>query len=384
MRERWLILAVLTFARTAMGFQFQSVAALSPFLVERLGLNFAGLGTLIGLYLLPGILSALPGGVLAQRFGDKRIVLLGLLAMSAGGAMMAATDDTAVLTVGRIVSGTGAVFLNVLLTKMVSDWFAPGQAATAFGFLVTSWPLGIALGLVVLPPIAGMAGLAAALAAPAAAAMLALLLVLAIYRAPASAAPRPAGFTLDLTRHELGLAMLAGGVWTFFNVGFILLLAFGPAYMTAAGASPAAAGAIVSAIGWAIIPAIPLFAWLAERVGRIDAAMHASFALSAVSIVYVALSGPSLAMFVLVGTLCAPPAGLIMTLPGEAVRPERRALSTGLFFTCYYAGMGAVPALTGYLRDLTGSAATPLWIAAVNIVIAAVALVAFRLVQRAR
>jgi predicted MFS family arabinose efflux permease len=53
MHERWLILAALTCARTAMGFQFQSVAAVSPSLIEQLHLSYAALGTLIGLYLLP-------------------------------------------------------------------------------------------------------------------------------------------------------------------------------------------------------------------------------------------------------------------------------------------------------------------------------------------
>ena len=39
MHQRWLILAVLTFARTAMGFQFQSVAASSPLLIDQFHLT---------------------------------------------------------------------------------------------------------------------------------------------------------------------------------------------------------------------------------------------------------------------------------------------------------------------------------------------------------
>src|SRR5438270_9007242 len=53
--ERWLILAVLFLARTAMGFQFQAVAALSSFVVADLEIDYARLGLLIGLYLLPGV-----------------------------------------------------------------------------------------------------------------------------------------------------------------------------------------------------------------------------------------------------------------------------------------------------------------------------------------
>ena len=63
-RTRIQALAVLTAARTSLGFQFQSVASVSPMLVEELGLTGADLGTLIGLYFLPGLALALPGGAL--------------------------------------------------------------------------------------------------------------------------------------------------------------------------------------------------------------------------------------------------------------------------------------------------------------------------------
>jgi hypothetical protein len=64
MNGRWLILAVLTFARTVMGFQFQSVAAISPFIIDYFQMSYAVLGTVIGLYLFPNAAVALPGGVL--------------------------------------------------------------------------------------------------------------------------------------------------------------------------------------------------------------------------------------------------------------------------------------------------------------------------------
>lgn len=49
MRNRWTILAVLFLARTAMGFQFQSIGALSPLIGESYGLSLADIGFLIDL-----------------------------------------------------------------------------------------------------------------------------------------------------------------------------------------------------------------------------------------------------------------------------------------------------------------------------------------------
>ena len=82
---RWLILGVLFVARTVMACQFQTVASTAPFLIGSLAIDYTQLGTLIGFYRLPGIFMALPGGMLGQRFGAKRLVLAGLLLIAPQG-----------------------------------------------------------------------------------------------------------------------------------------------------------------------------------------------------------------------------------------------------------------------------------------------------------
>jgi hypothetical protein len=49
LENRWFILAVLFLARAAIAFQFQTVGSLGPILVDALGIDYARLGTLIGL-----------------------------------------------------------------------------------------------------------------------------------------------------------------------------------------------------------------------------------------------------------------------------------------------------------------------------------------------
>ena len=68
-----------------MGIQFQSVATLSYSLVAQIDVTYAQLGLLISCYLLPGIVVAYPGGRLGERFGDKRIAIVGLTLMVVGG-----------------------------------------------------------------------------------------------------------------------------------------------------------------------------------------------------------------------------------------------------------------------------------------------------------
>ena len=61
MKNRWSILVVLFIIRTAMAFQFQSLASVSTLLIDDLDIDYARFGLLIGLYMFPGIALAYPG-----------------------------------------------------------------------------------------------------------------------------------------------------------------------------------------------------------------------------------------------------------------------------------------------------------------------------------
>ena len=153
MRNRWVILAILFTVRLTMAFQFQSVAAVAPLLGKQFGVGIAEIGFLIGLYFTPGIALSLPGGAIGHKFGDKATVLGALALMLVGSLAMAFGETWHWQIAGRLVGGAGGVLLNVQLTKMVTDWFAGKEIATAMGAFVNSWPAGMALSLVTLPSI---------------------------------------------------------------------------------------------------------------------------------------------------------------------------------------------------------------------------------------
>lgn len=62
MPARWRVLALLFFIRTAMAFQFATIGAVGPLVGQTFQIDAAGIGFLIGLYLSPGLVFALPGG----------------------------------------------------------------------------------------------------------------------------------------------------------------------------------------------------------------------------------------------------------------------------------------------------------------------------------
>ncbi|NIR31280.1 MAG: MFS transporter [Gammaproteobacteria bacterium] len=95
-------------------------------------------------------------------------------------------------------------------------------------------------------------------------------------------------------------------------------------------------------------------------------------------------SGAPIVFFAALGLIFGPPGGLIMALPSEMVRTENRAIGMGIYFTCYYVGMGVCPALAGLTRDVTGHPAAPLYFAGVMSLLALGALAGFRTLQRGK
>lgn len=383
--SRWVMLLVLFLARTAMGFQFQSVASVSPLLVRDLAIDLALFGSLVGAWMLPGAVIAIPGGMLGGRFGDKRVALFGLALMVMGSAVTAGSSEYLTALAGRTVSGTGAALLNVLLTKMVADWFGDRDIATAMGILVVSWPIGIGLALVLLGPLSVATSWTFALQTSTAVCAAAFLLVALVYREPVALSakpvkPRPAS---RLTRQELAFASLSGAVWTFYNVAYIVVVSFAPLLLADRGLGVANAALIASAATWPLVVSVPLGGVLADRTGRGEAIMHACFLGMAVCMPFMLMAPSPLIMLAIIGLIAGPAAGIIMAMPARVLRPEARSLGMGVYYTWYYIGMAVLPAIAGWWRDLSGVAAAPLIFASSLVIIAIACAVFFlRLEQR--
>ncbi len=359
-----------------MGFQFQSVATLSYSLVAQFGVTYTQLGLLISCYLLPGIVVAYPGGTLGKRFGDKEIAILGLTLMVVGGLVDGTSINYATFFGGRLIAGIGAVLLNVLLVKMATDWFIGREIGTALALLVSSWPVGIGIGLIVLPWIAITFSVPSAFLSTAVAAAVVLILVAAIYRPPAMVATVPeGGSSFRLSWREKGLVSLAGAVWALFNVGCIIVLSFTPSLLSTQGITARDAGVATSFASWTLISTMVLGGVLLDRIGYATALMTTSFAVLGLSMMLLP-SAPSFALIAFVGAVAGLPCGAMLVLPTEVLRPQSRAPGMGIFYTWYYVGMTLLTPAAGLARDLSGNPGAPL-IFAGSLEIAAIAVLGF-------
>ena len=355
MRNRWGILAVLFLVRLTMAFQFQSVAAVAPLLGSEFGVSLADIGILIGLYFTPGVALALPGGAIGQRFGDKTTVLGALLLMLIGNLAMAYSDSWTGQIAGRLVGGAGGVLLNVQMTKMVADWFAGKEIATAMAIFVNSWPAGIALSLLTLPLIGTAYGVSAVYLAVAALIGLGLVLLAAAYRPPANSVTA-AATSAGLDRNSAIAVIAAGLIWGLYNVGFAMIFSFGPSMLVERGWSISAAGSIISIVLWVAVVSVPLGGFVADRSGRPELILVAGCIVFAMLMVALPRSGAVVLTVAALGLICGQPAGPILSLPARVLQPATRAIGMGVFYTVYYAAMMLGPAVGGACAKWAGSA----------------------------
>ena len=356
MGNRWAILAVLFAVRATMAFQFQSVAAVAPLLANEFGVSIADIGVLIGLYFAPGVALALPGGAIGQRFGDKATVLGALLLMLAGSVAMALAASWSIQIAGRLVAGVGGVVLSVQLTKMLTDWFAGKEIATAMAIFVNSWPAGIAISLLLMPVIGTAYGVGAVHLSVAAFSAFAIVLLAIAYRPPADAAVASAT-SLRLDRKAAIAVIAAGLIWGLFNVGFAVIFSFGPSLLVERGWSIAAAGSAISIVLWLAVISVPLGGFVSDRMKRPELVMVAGWIVSAMLMMLFPRSNAVILIVIALGLISGQPAGPIMSLPTRVLRPETRAIGMGLFFTMFYGCMMLGPVVGGACAKWAGSAA---------------------------
>jgi MFS family permease len=365
MTRRWAMLLVVFFTRTSLGFQFQSIAALTPFLLAAFDLSYAQVGLLMGLFMLPGVVFALPGGLLGQRFGSLRVVVAGLGLMVVGGTIIAYSGGVGTAALGRTLAGTGAVLVNIMMARMVADWFRERELQTAMGVMLAAWPFGMALALMMLGSLAALTSWRLAEYATVAAAGLALGLVALFYQdPPGGAAAEPAALRLNVPRRVWALAVSAGIGWALLNASVIVVASFAPSFLMSRGASVGQAGLITGVALWISIVSVPLGGLVADRVNRPRLLIVTACLVAACTIAGIARAPWPALWMVVSGILLGLPPSILMALLPRAVRAEHLATALGIYYGLFYLGMAISQTLAGLLRDVTGDPGMPLLFAA--------------------
>jgi MFS family permease len=189
-------------------------------------------GLAMGIYgLTQGILQ-IPYGLASDRFGRKRVIVIGLVVFAAGSFVAAAAPSLCWLIAGRALQGAGAV--SAAVTALLADQTRDVVRTKAMALVGASIGLMFALSLVAAPPLAGLIGLGGLFAITGVLALACIAVVLWwTPPAPLEQTNVPRGRLADVLRHP-PLLRLDVGVFVLHAVQLAMWVAV-PALLVEAG-----------------------------------------------------------------------------------------------------------------------------------------------------
>jgi MFS family permease len=119
-----------------------SIAPAFPKIVQELDISSKAIGLLITVFRFPSILLTPVLGVLADRFGRKKILVPALILFGIAGGACAFARDFKLLLILRFFQGIGAACLGWLSVTIIGDLYSGKERATAIGYNISVLSLG--------------------------------------------------------------------------------------------------------------------------------------------------------------------------------------------------------------------------------------------------
>ncbi|VVA49362.1 Methyl viologen resistance protein SmvA [Serratia ficaria] len=341
---QWSAVANVLFAGIAAALHVGKATIALPELQREFGRSLESLSWVISAFPFVGVFGGIVAGLLVRRWGDRRLLILGLLIVSAASFAGAALHGFNGLIATRFIEGIGFVIVVVASPAVLTRVVDPQRRNLVFGIWSTFMPAGIAISLFFGPHFAGwqqswLAGGALTL-------LTALLLPLTTRRSP-SIAPSAAPFLL---RQALGRILrarqpaLLALMFTAYNLQFFSVMTFLPIFlMQRVGLTLTAAGGVSAAIVAVNIIGNLSAGLLLSRGLRARTLLAATSLLMGITGAGIFLSAtPATVLIPLCFVFCAIagmlPATLLAATPAASPDPTLIPLSLGLVMQGNYLG----------------------------------------------
>src|SRR3954453_18786642 len=125
----WLLTAVYYFYQYALR---SAPGVMMPQLSEAFGLTALGVASVVGLFYYGYSPFSLVAGAAMDRLGPRRLIPYAAAAVGIG-ALLFATGQREIASIGRFIQGAGGVFALVGAIYIATKNFAPSKAATLIG-----------------------------------------------------------------------------------------------------------------------------------------------------------------------------------------------------------------------------------------------------------
>lgn len=351
-RTDWWVVVLVVTAGIAASLQIGKAAIAIPLLQVETGRDLAVLGWVSSIFAVLGLFGGVPVGALATRFGDRRILLLGLAMLALGSTLGAATSGLGLLLACRVVEGSGFLMVSVSGPALLRRCVGARDREIAMALWSCFMPAGMALAMLLGPLFGGwraiwLAGAGFALAAG----------VAVTLRVPAATAGAPVSWrqlaadagSMFLARGPLLLAVC----FALYAMMFFAVLSFLPVLLIERMHSSLAIAGLLSGLATAgnIVGNLIAGVLLARGVPRLAVLAGASFVMGFAAVfVFLPLLPPAGAF--LSGILFATaggfiPATLLSTAAALAPRPNLVPASIGLLMQGSNLGQVLGPAVVG-------------------------------------
>lgn len=384
------VVALGTWMMMAVAIMFSSLAPLAGFVKADLGLTQTAVGATLSAFYLGSALASIPGGLLADRFGSRFNMWVGLTL--AGGMTLLASRSPrfAPVVVCLAMAGVGYGVLNPSINKAMLAWFPPQGRATAMSIKQVGVTLGGALAALVLPRLAlqlgwrnafGLTGIMLAGTA---------LLAGLTYRDPATDPPASAhpgrraaaagnGFPVRRVAAAAALSFV-------FAAGQQMLVAYLSLYLQDVWLYPAVvAGNYLALAQFGGTPGRILWGVVSDRAAGVGRGSVVSAVGGAAGLLMFlpALLPPYTRGWLLacivfaLGMTASGWNGVYQAIMVELAGPRQAGLATGIGLTSLFLGSWIGPILFGFVVDLTGSYRTAWFMAGALLLSTAAAYLVF-------
>lgn len=240
------MLAAGVLAQLASAVTVHGPAFLIPTLHRDRGLSLAHAGLVVAAPTVGVMLTLVPWGAAADRWGERVCLALGLLGTTLAGVAATQAHGTVALGAALLVAGAFAASANAASGRIVVGWFPARRRGLAMGIRQMAQPLGVGLGAVTLAVLADRHGIDVALWVPVVVAALAAVAVVVVVVDPPRP-PHPSGSAPNPYRGN-GFLARVHGVSVLLVVPQFTVWTFALAWLVDDRHwSPAAAGALVAA-----------------------------------------------------------------------------------------------------------------------------------------
>ncbi len=119
-----------------------SVYVLLPILAQHFSLGFSQIGLIRAVYTGAMWLLEIPAGILSERFGERRLLVLGIIGSGIGFFAVSFTDGYYGVLLALFVAGCGAAFQHSLCSSLISQSFGEPERRIALGSYNASGDIG--------------------------------------------------------------------------------------------------------------------------------------------------------------------------------------------------------------------------------------------------